>query len=562
MLRSLHIENIAVVERADVEFGPGLNVLTGETGAGKSILIDALYAVLGGRTSRDLVRTGAEKCLASAVFDADGTDAWCAENGVEAEDGELLIQRTVTADGHGSCRVGGAPVTAGQLRELGALLADIHGQNDGRLLLDESRHLGYLDSYAGLSEKLDAYGAIYGHYLENEKQIAALSMDDAARRRLAETLSFRADELEKAELKAGEETELEAESELLRNSEKLREATDGAFAALYGNDASAVGLTGEARGNLSRAKGWSAELAEADKSLEGALALLEDAAERVRDFRDGLDFSPEEFDRVEERLSLLHRLEKKYGVSDEERLLAACEDARKRLDELEFSEDTLEKLRGERKRLAGECAAAASTLTQARKAAGRDLAMRVERELKDLSMPSVRFVTEVTPLAGEPPFGPKGADEIRFLMSANAGEAPGRISKIASGGELSRIMLALKNVFGALDPVPTAVFDEIDTGVSGVAASRVAEKLGRIGREKQVLCVTHLPQIAAMADEQYVIRKTERGGRTYTTVDRLTREGRRQEIARLIGGDAVTGITLASAEELLKNAETWKEGNR
>jgi len=454
MLRSLHIENIAVVERADVEFGPGLNVLTGETGAGKSIIIDALYAVVGGRTSRDLVRTGAEKCLASAVFEANGTDAWCAENGVETEDGELLVQRMVSADGHGSCRVGGVPMTAGQLRELGALLVDIHGQNDGRLLLDESRHIGYLDSFADLSEELAAYGEAYSRYQENEKQIASVSLDDESRRRMAEMLSLRADELEKAALKAGEETELEAESELLRNSEKLREASDGAFAALYGDDASAVGLAGEARGWLARAKGWSAELAEADKSLGEALALLEDAAERVRDFRERLDFSPEEFDRVEERLALLRKLEKKYGSADDVGLIAVCEESRKRLDELELSGDSLERLRGEHKKLVKECVAAASKLTEKRRTAGLELAARVEKELKDLSMPSVRFVTEVTPLAGELGFGAKGADEVRFLMSANAGEAPGRISRIASGGELSRIMLALKMCSVRTTPCP------------------------------------------------------------------------------------------------------------
>ena len=559
MLKSLHIENIAVVERADVEFREGLNVLTGETGAGKSIVIDALYAVTGGRTSRELVRSGAAKGLAAAVFDAEGAEAWCAENGVEPEDGELIVQRGISADGKGSCRVCGVPVTAAQLRSLGALLVDIHGQNDGRQLLDESRHIDYLDAFAGAEAEMSAYSDAYASWRENEREIARLSLDDETRRRLAESLTYRVQELEKSELKAGEEAELEAESELLRNGERLREASSGAYAALYGGEPSAVALAGEARSFLSRAVGFSEDLREADVSLRDALALLEDAAERIRDFSLALDFSPEEFDRVESRLSQLRRLEKKFSAADEAELIAIYDESAKRLAEIEYDDAALEKLYKKREELAADCKKTAEALTAARKSASERLASRVEEELRALSMPSVRFETVIEPLSGEPGFGPKGADEVLFLMSANAGEKPGRIAKIASGGELSRIMLALKTVFGENDPVPTAVFDEIDTGVSGVAASRVGEKLSGIGRSRQVLCVSHLPQIAAMADAQYCIEKSERGGRTYTTVTELTREGRRRELARLIGGDSITELTIASAEELLSTADTWKE---
>lgn len=556
MLRSLHIENIAVVERSDVEFGPGLNVLTGETGAGKSIIIDALYAVTGARTSRDLVRSGADKCLAAAVFDLDGAEDWCAENGVDSSDGELVIQRSITADGRSSCRVNGQPVAVMQLRELGAHLVDIHGQNDGRLLLDEGRHLGYLDSFAALDKS--EYRARYEAYLENEKEIRRLSMDDESRRRLAETLEFRVQELEKANLKRGEEEELESLSELLRNSERLREAADGAYAALYAGEDNALSLAGAARGELERARRWSEELAAADESLKEALALLSDAAERVRDFRESLDFSPEEFDRVEGRLSLLRKLEKKYSAADEDALVDIYEESARRLEEIEFSSDTLARLEKERARLEKLCRQEAAKLTQARKTAAEELARRVQKELKELSMPSVRFETELLPAE----LGPQGADEVRFLMSANAGEKPGRIARIASGGELSRIMLALKNVFGASDGVPTAVFDEIDTGVSGVAASRVAEKLSQIGGKKQVLCVSHLPQIAAMADAQYLIEKTERSGRTYTTVRELDPEGRGKELARLMGGDNITDGILRAAQDALKSAEAWKGEQR
>lgn len=562
MLRSLHIENIAVVERADVEFRPGLNVLTGETGAGKSILIDALYAVIGGRTSREIVRFGAEKAMASAVFDPEGTESWCDENGIDLEDGELVVQRIIAADGKGSCRVNGVPVPVSQLRRLGAHLLDIHGQNDGRQLLDESRHLAYLDAFADMQPALEEYAAAYKEYQNNEKEIARLSLDDDTRRRLAESLTYRVQELEKAALKAGEEEELEARSELLRHGEKFREASDGAYGALYGGEPSAVTLAGEARGWLSRARGWSAELAAADDSVKEALSLLEDAAERIRDFREELDFSPEEFDRVETRLSQLRKLEKKFSVSGEGELIALYEESARRLSEIEYGDAALEHLQKLRAEKAAACRKAAAVLTEKRRAAAEMLAARVEQELRDLSMPSVRFETAITPLGGEPGFGPKGADEVLFLMSANAGEKPGRIAKIASGGELSRIMLALKTVFGENDPVPTAIFDEIDTGVSGIAASRVGEKLSGIGAKRQVLCISHLPQIAAMADAQYCIRKQERGGRTYTTVEELDNAGRARELARLMGGDNVTDTILASAEETLRAADVWKAGRK
>jgi DNA repair protein RecN (Recombination protein N) len=492
------------------------------------------------------------------VFDSDGTEAWCQDNGIDPEEGELIVQRSISADGKGSCRVNGVPVPVSQLRGLGALLVDIHGQNDGRQLLDESRHIDYLDGFAGLQEALADYKAAYSAYQENQREIDRLSLDDESRRRLAESLSYRVQELEKAELKAGEEEELEAKSALLRNGERFREASDGAYAALYGMETSAVNLTGEARGYLSRAKGWSQELTEADASLQEALSLLEDAAERIRDFREALDFSPEEFDRVETRLSQLRRLEKKFSVADETELIALYDQSCQRLGELEYGDAAIERLQKKQAQLAADCRQRAAVLTKKRQAAAKELAQRVEQELKDLSMPSVRFETELVPLAGEPGFGPKGADEVYFRMSANAGEKPGRIAKIASGGELSRIMLALKNVFGENDPVPTAVFDEIDTGVSGVAASRVGEKLSTIGGKRQVLCVSHLPQIAAMADAQYCILKQERQGRTYTTVNELDRAGRQQELARLIGGDNITALTLASAEELLASADGWK----
>ena len=559
MLLSLHIENIAVIERADVTFRQGLNVLTGETGAGKSIVIDALHAVTGARTSRELVRTGAPRGLVSAVFEADGAELWCEEAGVEPEDGTLIVTRIISPDGKGSCRVNGMPVTVTQLRSLGTLLVDIHGQDDGRQLMDESRHIDYLDAFAGVDT--GAFSEAYTAYRKNEQEIRELLANDDSRRLLAESLQFRVQELEKAGLQEGEEKELESRSMLLRNSERLREAAAGAYDALYGSDgSSAVDLTGTARGYITRAAAWSRELAAAEQSLEGAESLLRYAAEVVRDLLDSLDFSPEEFDRVENRLSQLRRLEKKFGAEDEEGLIALYADAKERQAGIAFGEEALAALQDEKKRLLQICRERASDLTAARRAAAALLAERVERELKDLSMPSARFCTEIRSLADEPGFGPRGADEVVFLMSANAGDAPGRIAKIASGGELSRIMLAVKTVFGEIDPVPVSVFDEIDTGVSGIAANRVGEKLSGIGRARQVLCVSHLPQIAAMADTQYCIEKTERDGKTFTTVRELDRDGRRRELARLSGGEDITELSLASAEELLASADRRKGG--
>ena len=557
MLLSLHIENIAVIEQADISFREGLNVLTGETGAGKSIIIDALHAVTGARVSREIVRTGASRGLVSASFDAEDADAWCAENEIEPEDGLLIITRIISKDGKTSCRVNGIHVTTAQLRDLGSFLVDIHGQNDGRQLMDESTHIRYLDAYAGLD--LSSYSQIYLAYKDKEEEIRAATDEADSRRLLAESLQFRVQELEKAALREGEEQELESRSMLLRNSERLREAVSEAYECLYGGDASAIDLTGTAQGCVSRASAWSPDLVSADHSLKEAEALLRDTAELLRDTLDSLDFSPEEFDTVENRLSQLKRLEKKFGASDESELIKVYRDAQERLSGLVYSEEALEELKAERDRLREKCEGLAAALSLSRKSAAVSLSERVERVLSELSMPSARFRVMVDPRGGSQSFGPEGADHVVFLVSANAGEDPDRISKTASGGELSRIMLAVKSVFGEIDPVPTAVFDEIDTGVSGKAANRVAEKLSDIGRSRQVLCVSHLPQIAAMADAQFCIEKSERDGRTFTTVLELDRDGRRKELARLSGGDSITDLTLASAEELLADADRRKE---
>ena len=558
MLHELHIENIAVIEKADIEFSAGLNVLTGETGAGKSIVIDSIGAVLGGRVSRELVRHGAEKGSVSAVFDVDeATASWLNDNGIDAEDGELILQRRIQSDGKGSCRVSGTPVTAAQLKELGGLLVDIHGQNDGRQLMDEKLHRSYLDRFGKLESEVESYLKEYHAYTELRKEISRLHMDEIEKERLSESLRYQIAELERAELKVGEKDVLVARRDLLRNSEKLTEALDSAFAALYSGEENAVSLSQDAEYYVARASAIAPELDGAAKSIHEAVFSLSDAAETLRDFRDSLDFSPEEYDQLEDRISLLNKLERKYSRSEED-LIAYLEECRVKLDDIEYAEERIEKLRRQLSAQEDRCRSAARKLGTARRQAASELEKRIESELRQLNMPSVRFAVSFEALETEPGFDAAGADRICFLMSANAGEELGKINKIASGGELSRIMLAMKNVFAENDPIPTLIFDEIDTGVSGIAAQRVGEKLFSVSKGKQVMCVTHLPQIAAMADSHFRISKEERNGRTYTQVQPLDRDGRRHELARLHGGDLVTETTLSSAEEQLLAAEAFK----
>lgn len=556
MLNELHIENIAVIESADIMFEPGLNVLTGETGAGKSIIIDSIGAVLGERVSRELVRRGAERGTVTAVFDAPGVETWLEENEIEY-DGELILQRRINSDGKSSCRVCGTPVTAAQMKDLAAFLVDIHGQNDGRQLMDERRHMQYLDAFGVLSDEVSAYTAEYNKYRRIKKEIDSLTMDEIEKERLSESLKYQIEELERADIKAGEREAITARRDLLRNSEKLTEAIDEAVRALLGGDDNAVSMAQNAAYYAQRASAIAPELEKAAMGINDAAFSLSDAAETLRDFRDSLDFSSEEYDNLESRISLLNKLERKYG-RDEEELISYINECRNKLDEIEYADDRLIKLEKELNAQKEQCLSAARRLGRRRAECARELEARIVKELAELNMPSVRFAVEFIPVDNELGFDAHGAENARFIMSANAGEEPGRISKIASGGELSRIMLAMKNVFAENDPVGTLIFDEIDTGVSGIAAQRVAEKLYTVSKGKQVMCVTHLPQIAAMADSHYLIAKHERDGRTFTEVSALNHDGRCRELARLHGGDHITDTTLASAGEQLSAADEFK----
>lgn len=557
MLRELHIENIAIIEKADIEFYNGFNVMTGETGAGKSIVIDSLNAVLGGRTTRELVRHGAERATVTAVFDSDGVEAWLEENDIDLED-ELIIQRKISAEGKSACRVSGVPVSVAQLRELGGLLLNIHGQNDGRQLMDEASHLKYLDAYGGYDTEYTAFREAYGQYREIMRKIDKLSMDEDEKRRMIESLEYRVTELSKANLEEGEEAQLEARAEIMRNAEKLSENLGMAFSALYDGEVNALGLIADAQYGVRRVLDYATDLSAAPDALEQARLLLEDVAEQLRDLLAELDFSPEEYDQIETRLAQLKKLQRKFGT-DEAGLIEMLETSREKLEQMQSSDDLIQLYEKQAEQARSKARKCAADLTKAREKAGKELAERIQKELSYLSMPSVRFVTEIVPVEARDGFVSTGADEVRFLISANAGEKPGRIRKIASGGELSRIMLAMKTVFAEADPVPTLVFDEIDTGISGIAAQRVAEKIAGLANSVQIICVTHLPQIAAMGTHNFRIAKQEKQGRTFTSVTPLDYNDKTKEIARLQSGEVITQISLDGAAELIRAADSFKQ---
>ena len=555
MLELLHIGNIAIIEAADIEFAPGFNALTGETGAGKSIVIDSLSAVLGQRTSRELIRTGADKAFVSAAFS--GTVPELTETlGIQPEaDGTLLLQREIQTDGKNVCRVNGRPVTVGQLRALGARLLNIHGQHDGQQLLDEEQHIVYLDSFGRVESLAITCAEKYKNFTDIRRQIGALQMDEAEKARRVDTLQYQIEELRRAKLTPGEEEELTARRGMLRNAEKFLDAVAGADYALNGDDSGGGALSAlrQAQDALSGVRHLDDAFGQLYERLGEAYSEVYDIAATVEDKRGELDVSPGELDRVESRMDLLYRLKKKYGATVEDMLdyQARCE---AELAQIEDAGDTLARLEQALSKAEKEARQAAQALSDARKAAAEQLTSQILAELQQLDMGKIRFAVDFA----EKPLDSDGMDTVRFLMSANVGEELRPIHKIASGGELARIMLAMKNVLSEQDHVGTMVFDEVDTGVSGRAAQKVAEKMARISRRKQVLCVTHLPQLAAMADTHFSVEKGERGGRTYTEVRRLDREQRRRELARLTGGSHVSQTMLDGAEELLVQAEKFR----
>ncbi len=548
MLCVLHIENIAVIEQADILFDRGFNVLTGETGAGKSIVIDAISAILGERTYRDVIRTGAQKAFVSAVFQNVPQFSWFEENQVDYDPQELIVQREIYLDGKNACRVNGRPVTVAILRKLGLQLINIHGQHDSQQLFDEQYHLQYLDRFAQNEALLQEYTALYEQAVQTRTQMQRLSMDESEKERRVEMLQYQIKELEAAHLKQGEDEELEKRRKLLQNSEKLASGLEETIGILCGDENSngAASLLSEAARSVAVLARLNEEFGPLGQKLSDQLYGVQDVAEELKDFRASLSFSEEELEQLESRLDVLHKLRRKYGATVQD-MLGYLEHARQELDEISFASDRLQELSDKLEKQLQLAAAAAQTLHEARLAASERLAERIGSELSQLDMPKVQFVCQFTEL----PLGAAGMDGVCFLMSANVGEALKPMNKVASGGELARIMLALKNVLAEQDAVDTLIFDEVDAGVSGHAAQKVAEKLASVAEHKQVLCVTHLPQIAAMADSHLLISKAEKNGRTYTSVEPLDFEGRKRELARVIGGAVITETTLKSAEELL-----------
>lgn len=555
MLSVLHIENIAVIEQAEILFEGGFNVLTGETGAGKSIVIDAISAILGERTYRDVIRTGANRAFVSAIFTNIPQYDWFSENQVEFDTQELQVQREIYADGRNVCRVNGRPVSVASLKKLGGRLINIHGQHDSQQLFDEENHLTYLDAFARDEQELEAYQQAFSAMQSVQREIQKLSMDESEKLRLVETLTFQIEEIRAANLVSGEEEQLKERRKVLQNAEKLSDALRMADEALYGGDSSdgAAGLLSNAEHAFSRVSAISADMQTLHQKISDLMYSVQDAADELRAMRDDLSYSEGELEEIEERLDAIHKLKRKYGASVED-VLAYLADSEQRLDEIEFASDRIETLKKREAELQKETIRQGEILREKRLSAAQAMESRICDELRQLDMPKIRFVCEFTP---QQPMQ-TGLDSVRFLMSANVGENLKPLSKVASGGELARIMLAMKQVLAQQDGVPTLIFDEVDAGVSGRAAQKVAYKLWTVSKGRQVLCVTHLPQIAAMADAEYTVEKRVENERTYTSVLHLDESGRKQELARLIGGSMITETTLAGAAELLRLAEEAK----
>lgn len=551
MLNLLHIENIAVIESADISFGTGFNVLTGETGAGKSIVIDAISAILGERAYRDMIRTGEEKASVRAVFSQVAPLDWFNENGVPY-DRETVIQRDIFLDGKNVCRVNGTLVSVTMLRKLGIQLMNIHGQHDSASLFDEENHLIFLDDFSSNQALRQAYQEKYQAVAALRREIQRMTMDEGEKLRRMETLQYQIAEIEKAELEPGEDEALEERRKLLQNAERLSKGMDEAVEALYGGEESdgAAGLLTQAEHALGRLSRFSDSFTSLHERVTDLMYQVRDAAEEAKDMRDDLSYSADELEQIESRLDVIYRLRKKYGTTCQE-ILDYLEKARKELADIEFADDRLEKLKQKQQKAEQEAWAAAEALRQNRRENAEVMSARILQELKELDMPRVQFRCQFRELELQP----NGADAVAFYLSANAGEALKPLSKVASGGELARIMLSMKNVLAEKDQIATLIFDEVDTGVSGRAAQKVAEKLRKLAQHKQVLCVTHLPQMAALADTHMLISKCERDGRTYTSVTPLDTEGRKRELARIIGGTHITETTLKSAEEMLRFEE-------
>lgn len=553
MLSNLQIENIAVIKSASIDFENGFNVMTGETGAGKSIVIDSLNAILGERTSRELIRSGADSASVCAEFQnvSDNVKNELEKLGIEKDD-TLIVSRKLTPDGKNVCRINGMPATVSMLKALGVQLVNIHGQLDNQSLLSPETHCSFIDKLAGSGRELNEFKELYSLYIKKKNELKSLNTDVNEKNRRLDILNYQIEEIQKADIRPGEKDELTEKLGFLRNAEKVLDLLHTAYAALNGDGEmpGAADVAADAASKLLSAADYSSDFTETANGVNDAAMNLSAYTEELRDKIYSLDYDPNETERAEERLDVIYRLSQKYGDSEED-ILAYLENAEKERDALSFSDERAEQLRAETEKAYNEALAAAKKLSEIRIEAGKKFSADVERELAFLDMPSVKFI--VNDSVGE--LYENGIDNIEFLLSANAGEEPKPLSKIASGGELSRIMLAIKCVLSELDDIDTLIFDEIDSGVSGRAALKIAAKMKELSKTHQVICVTHLAQIAAFADEHKLISKEEKDGRTYTCIASLDYNGRKYELARIMGGLTVTQSILNSAEELLSSAE-------
>ena len=553
MLSNLQIENIAVIKSASIDFENGFNVMTGETGAGKSIVIDSLNAILGERTSRELIRSGADSASVCAEFQnvGDNVKNELEKLGIEKDD-TLIVSRKLTPDGKNVCRINGMPATVSMLKALGVDLVNIDCQLDYECVLSAESHCSFIDKLAGSGRELNEFKELYSLYIKKENELKSLNTDVNEKNRRLDILNYQIEEIQKADIRPGEKDELTEKLGFLRNAEKVLDLLHAAYAALNGDGEmpGAADIAADAASKLLSAADYSSDFAEKANGVYYAAMNLSAYTEELRDKIYSLDYDPNETERAEERLDVIYRLSQKYGDSEED-ILAYLENAEKQRDALSFSDERAEQLRAETEKAYNEALAAAKKLSEIRIEAGKKFSADVERELAFLDMPSVKFI--VNDSVGE--LYANGIDNIEFLLSANAGEEPKPLSKIASGGELSRIMLAIKCVLSELDDIDTLIFDEIDSGVSGRAALKIAAKMKELSKTHQVICVTHLAQIAAFADEHKLISKEEKDGRTYTCIASLDYNGRKYELARIMGGLTVTQSILNSAEELLSSAE-------
>lgn len=549
MLSSLQIENVAVIEKADVHFDKGLNVLTGETGAGKSILIDSIHAILGSRTSRDLVRTGAAKAVIRAAFEQvpEPVRDSLEKAGYERTDA-LLLTREISAEGKSTCRINGMPATAAVLRELCGGLISINGQHDSVGLLNPANHERMLDDYAQNQACYQDYYTVYRELIRVKREMDALITDEDEKRRKIDLLSYQVSEIDEAELAAGEEETLESRRKVLANATTIRERIAQAYAALSGGDeaAGAADLLGEAANAADAAAQLDEGLAAAAGQLLDLYYTAKDLSADLAGRLDGYDGNDAELDEIEQRLDLIHKLKRKYGDTVED-VLAFADKARAELERIQFSQEHYDRMQAEKMRLYGLAREKAERLTQTRLRAFDELNRRISSTLDFLNMPGVRMTLR----HNRGPLASHGQDSIEFYISTNPGEAPKPLAKVASGGELSRIMLAVKSAMADKDAVPTVIYDEIDTGVSGKAAGKIGEVLRQSAKDHQILCITHTAQIAALADSHLLIQKNYENQRTYTEIHPLDGEGRVEALAHLISGDHVTGLSRANAREML-----------